>query len=379
MPPSEPNPDLTVGADNKQRWNQPENRRHGFHNAHRLWRRMFVVRARQVMTLTHTPDALIGTAVRDSGIKDHPAFSALVIAQGGQILHQESAPDFSTDQPHSIQSVTKMHMHIIMAEMIGSGLVDPARTVSHYLPWIGTAYADATVGNVMDMNISNDFSEDYSDANAGCYAEEQSLGWRLPEGNRPETTLADFAAGLTGADLSNQTGYAIYKSANTDVLTLVAAALSPDYLARRIEAIADAAGYEGTFHISLSPELLPAFSGGGCLSARDLARFGLLLARGGQGVSGGSVGHAGFTRNTLNRPAPLLSASRPWLRYSNQAMTNGRWIGHAGYGGQFLMVDMTSGRVAAFLSVLENASGYDEDYMARLIRALETILGAGTA
>ncbi|MGB7322886.1 MAG: hypothetical protein WBC95_15855, partial [Albidovulum sp.] len=69
----------------------------------------------------------------------------------------------------------------------------------------------------------------------------------------------------------------------------------------------------------------------------------------------------------------------PWLRYSNQAMTNGRWIGHAGYGGQFLMVDMTSGRVAAFLSVLENASGYDEDYMAHLIRALETILGAGTA
>ncbi len=40
-----PNPDLTVGPDNKQRWNQPPHRRHGFHNAHRLFRRSFMVRA----------------------------------------------------------------------------------------------------------------------------------------------------------------------------------------------------------------------------------------------------------------------------------------------------------------------------------------------
>ena len=45
----------------------------------------------------------------------------------------------------------------------------------------------------------------------------------------------------------------------------------------------------------------------------------------------------------------------------------------AGYGGQFLMVNMTSGRVAAFLSVLENESGYDEDYMLDVITKLEAL------
>ena len=34
-----PNPDLAVGAGNKQRWNQPTHRRWGFHNAYRLFRR----------------------------------------------------------------------------------------------------------------------------------------------------------------------------------------------------------------------------------------------------------------------------------------------------------------------------------------------------
>jgi hypothetical protein len=64
------------------------------------------------------------------------------------------------------------------------------------------------------------------------------------------------------------------------------------------------------------------------------------------------------------------------MRYSNHVMTNGRWLGHAGYGGQFLMVDMKSGRAAAYLSVLENDSGYDEAYMCWIIRSLETILAA---
>lgn len=49
------------------------------------------------------------------------------------------------------------------------------------------------------------------------------------------------------------------------------------------------------------------------------------------------------------------------------------WVGHAGYGGQFLMINMASERVAAFLSMLENESGYDEDYMLDVITKLEAL------
>jgi CubicO group peptidase (beta-lactamase class C family) len=59
--------------------------------------------------------------------------------------------------------------------------------------------------------------------------------------------------------------------------------------------------------------------------------------------------------------------------------TNGRWLGHGGYGGQFLMVDPQTATAAAFLSVFENDSAYDEAYMTSIVIALEAVLVAAGA
>jgi hypothetical protein len=55
-------------------------------------------------------------------------------------------------------------------------------------------------------------------------------------------------------------------------------------------------------------------------------------------------------------------------------MTDGARIGHAGYGGQYLMIDPNRGRVALYLGVLENDSGYDEAFMVRVVRSLGEFL-----
>lgn len=369
--PSFSNPALTVGEDNKQGWNQPHQRRAGFHNAHLLFRRTLMVRSRRVLELANRPDTEIARRVEASGLLAHSAFSALVVAQGTDCLFDAAAPDFSTDRVHSVQSISKMYIHLIIGELIADGHIRPDDRVGDLLPWIGAAYATASVQDLLDMNVDNDFSEDYGDPHADCFREEEALGWRLPQGDQTEQTLRDFVASLTGSCTVNTSGYAHYKSANTDVLTLVAACFVD--LHNKIEAIADAVGYETSFHISLSPEHLPAFSGGGCLSARDLARFGLLLTRKGRAVCGTSVGSADLLQHSLSGTGTLLGRKRGPIRYCNHLMTNGRWLGHAGYGGQFLMADMQSGRVAAFLSVLENQSGYDDEYMSRVIAALEAI------
>lgn len=60
--------------------------------------------------------------------------------------------------------------------------------------------------------------------------------------------------------------------------------------------------------------------------------------------------------------APAMAPPKAWVRYSNQMMTDGRFLGHAGYGGQFLMADTRSGAACAFLSVLENEAEYDDTY-----------------
>jgi len=374
-----PNPDLTVGPDNKQRWNQPAHRRHGFHNAHRLFRRTFSVRARNTLILEAAYQDLTEPVPALANLLTHPAFSAFCCMRGGQVIMERAAPDFSTDQPHSIQSITKLHIHLIMGQLIGQGLISPDARVEDYLPDIGSGYRGATVQAVLDMAVSNDFTEDYDDPHADCYDEEIALGWRLPAGDQEEISLRDFASGITGFSEKEARTEAEYKSANTDVLTLIAAAVSPIPLVARIEQIADAAGYEGAFHISLSKDGYPAFSGGGCLSARDLARFGLLLAREGLDLFGNPLGNAAFLRQSLTRAAPSLTPPKDWLRYSNQTMTDGRVIGHAGYGGQFLMVDTVTGTACAFLSVLENDAGYDHTYMGNVARVLRQVCCADAA
>ena len=375
---SHPNPDLTVGAGNKQGWNQPQARRQGFHGAHLLFRRSLMLRARAVLTLHSAPCPDLAARVAQSRLTAHPAFSALVIAQGQDLLFETAARDFATDRPHSMQSITKLHLHLIYGALFAQGRAHPDQRMGEILPDIGPAYAQARIGDVLDMNIENDFSEDYANPLADCYREEAALGWRLLPSDPPELRLRDFVASLTatrhGQDLTNRTTFANYKSANTDALTLVAAELASVSLTQMLETIVDAAGYDGGFHISLSPDGYPAFSGGGCLSARDMARFGLLFARSGTPVSGPGLDTDSFTKTALTRPAPTLSKSRHWQRYSHHVMCDDRRLGHAGYGGQYLMVDMHTGRVGAFFSVLENDEGYDETYMADVVAQLQSLL-----
>lgn len=373
-PESYPNPDLHVDPDLRQGWNRPENRRHGFHNAHLIFRRALMIRSRRVLRLEQAEDSALARIEAALALSHNPGFSALVVAEEGRILLARAAPDFALDRPHSIQSVTKMHLHLIAGKLIEAGLLDLEAPAGRYLPGLGSGYHGARIRDLLNMNLVNDFSEDYSNPAADCYREEEALGWRLPPDGQPEMTLLDFACSITGGDLINRTGYADYKSANTDVLTLIAARLCD--LPACLTEICDAAGYQGALHISQSPEGLPAFSGGGCLSALDLARFGLVFARQGEGVSGGNVGSAAFTQACRKAPLQPLSRSRPSQRYAGHLMTDGIRIGHAGYGGQYLMIDPDRGRVALYLGVLENDSGYDEWFMAGLVKSLEALISA---
>lgn len=370
-----PNPDLVVGAGNKQRWNQPEHRRHGFHNLHLLARSVMMVRARHQVVLDPAENAVLAALPAVRTLTARPEFSALVCVQGSRIVLSRHAPDFPEDQPHSIQSISKLFMHLIAGRLIGEGLLDPAQRVEHYIPDVGSGFRGATVQDVLDMNVINTFVEDYSDPDADSFAEEAALGWRLPPEGEPDITMRDFVTSIEGDDLINREPFINYCSANTDLLTLICDALVPGQLPGLVACIVEEAGVAGAFHISLSPEGLPAFSGGGSTSASDLARFGQLLARVASEPSGTSWNHA-LTRASLSRPAKTLPAPRDHVRYSNHLMTNGRWIGHAGYGGQFLMVDTETGMSCAYLSVLENDAGYCVDYMAETIACLEAVLGA---
>jgi CubicO group peptidase (beta-lactamase class C family) len=118
---------------------------------------------------------------------------------------------------------------------------------------------------------------------------------------------------------------------------------------------------------------MPILDGGASMTARDLARYGQIFVRGGIGVNGEAVGNRAFIDEARTAEAKHFPAPRDWLRYCLHLQTNGRWVGHGGYGGQYLLADPESGVSVAFFSVLEDESGYDQQYIGDTILMCQEI------
>jgi CubicO group peptidase (beta-lactamase class C family) len=340
---------------------------------HGVFRYSLGIRAPAVLTLGKVVDRRIGDLPSVRRLTGTAHFSGMVVVRGGDVLFESYARDFGPDQPHSVQSITKTTMNLVIGHLVERGMIDLGRPVSHYLPDIGSGYAAATVQDVLDMNVANDYSEDYRDPMASVFLHEAAMGWRLPGPDGLELTSREYVRGIKSADVVNRTGLVQYKSANTDVIGEVAERVSGRALRDMLIDIVEAAGLEGTFHIGTDRAGTPIVNGGACVTARDLARYALLFVRGGRGVAGQEVGSRAFIEATRTRKGVPYAAPRDWQRYSNHAVTDGQCLGHGGYGGQYMLANPDTGVVVVFFSVLENADAHDPAYSAEVIRMAEEI------
>ena len=138
----------------------------------------------------------------------------------------------------------------------------------------------------------------------------------------------------------------------------------------------EAAGFEDGLYIASDRFGMPWMSGGGCLITRDFLRMGLLFARKGKGVGNRKIGSSSFLNKTINNVGPkyMKLSKDKYLYYSNSTMVSGNVIGHSGYGGQFLAINLKNGNVAAFFSVLETKSATNEIYKTDMINMLIEIV-----
>ena len=174
------NPALETVGDHKAFWNSPDFRRWGFHNLHRNARYAMSLRADCVLDLEKCLDRRIGDMSEVRRLTGSNIFSAMVVLRGEKVLHEAYAADFGPDCPHSVMSISKTHLNLIIGGLVAEGIVDLSSTVDNYLPDIGSGYAGATIQQVLNMDVVNDYSEDYRDSFASSYAHEVSMGWRLP-------------------------------------------------------------------------------------------------------------------------------------------------------------------------------------------------------
>jgi CubicO group peptidase (beta-lactamase class C family) len=369
-----PNPDLAIVDRNTAWWSHPDNRRHGWHNLHRIARYAASFRAANVMLLEKRMELRIPELESVRDLTSLPWFSAMVVIRGKHILFERYAADFGKDRPHSIQSITKTTMNLVVGQLIERGILDLSRRVDHYVSDIGSGYASATLQQVLNMDVANDYTEDFANPKATYYRHEEAMGWRMPLDLAHEETQHRFIAQIASQYTTNRSGHAQYKDANTDVLGWVVERASGRPLRLFIADIVDAAGLEGAFHITTDRDGVPGVDGGGCVTARDLARYFSLFVRHGRGITGEAVGSEAFIDQTLRSGIPMPPPYEG-IRYSNHTMVSGRSIGHGGWGGQYALANLDTGIVGIFFSVIENQHAINAEYLPPVIRMLETVTG----
>jgi len=369
------NPELITLKDNKASWNLPKTRRFGYRNLHKINRYSIFLRSDLILKLNSKTNKTIAKLPLVKKMTKNKSFCSLIVGNRQNILFEKYAKDFKKNQPQTIMSITKMFVNLFIGELVTNRLIDLNKKVSHYLPKIGSGYANAKIQDVLNMNVINSYTEDYTKAYSSSFMHEPVGGWRLPKNLKNHLSQEEYLNTIKKSknkSLINNSEYAFYKSANTDVVGLIIEKVSGRTLRDWVLSAVEAAGFEDGLYIASDRYGMPWMSGGGCLITRDFLRMGLLFARKGMGVGNRKVGSSSFLNKTINNVGPkYMNLSKDkYLYYSNSTMVSGNMIGHSGYGGQFLATNFKTGNVAAFFSVLETKSATKESYKTDMINML---------
>jgi hypothetical protein len=208
----------------------------------------------------------------------HTYTDGIVVLHRGHRIYERYFGALQEHRPHCCFSITKSYAATLAAALIHEGTLDEAETVSHYLPEMhGTAYQDATLRQVLDMQIGVEYSELYADPKAHIwdYARAGGLRPRGPDYTGP----GNFYDYLRTLRQEGAHGSAfVYKTVNTEVLCWVMKRVTgialQDMLSERVwsQIGCEEDGY-------LTVDTAGVAMGGGGLSAtlRDLCRFGELM------------------------------------------------------------------------------------------------------
>jgi CubicO group peptidase (beta-lactamase class C family) len=378
---SEANPSLVVLRDNKPKWYLPETRREGYRNSHKINRYGLLYRSDLVLKLNLNKNKNIENIPSVKKMVNHKYFCSLLVGKDQDILYEKYANDFTEKTPQTIMSITKIFVNLFIGELVEKKIISLKDKISKYLPNIGTGYAEATIQDVLDMNIENAYSEDYTDPFTSSYLHEPVCGWRLPKNLNEKIGQEEFLNNIEcnkNKDLKNNTEFSHYKSANTDVIGLLIEKVSKKKLKDWVLDAVEAAGFEDALYMGTDRYGMPWISGGGCLISRDFLRFALLFSRKGLGVENRNIGSSSFFDQTLNNKGTkyLEFTKDKFVHYSNSVMKSGNWIGHSGLGGQFLAANLKTGIVASFFSVIDTASGTDDNYKKDMICMMDEVVNS---
>ncbi len=202
----------------------------------------------------------------------------IVVLHRGRIVYERYFGVFKDSGQHAAMSVTKSVIGTLGALLVAEGQLDADKYVADYVPELAdSAFGNATVRQVLDMTTALNYSEDYTDPNAGVWAHAQA-GSPLPK-PKGYTGPRNYYEFLITVQPQGQHGHEFgYKTVNTDVLGWIIARVTgrnvSDLLSERIWS---RLGAEQDAYMTVDSVGTPFAGGGFNAGLRDMARFGEML------------------------------------------------------------------------------------------------------
>lgn len=208
---------------------------------------------------------------------------AFIVLHKGRITAEEYRNASGPHKPHILMSVSKSMLGVLSGILARKGKLDVSAPVTKYLPEMEfTAWKGASVQNVLDMRTGVQFTEDY-EATAGAIIDyRKSTGWNPLEPGETATDLRSFFNQITQTDGSHQERFH-YVSPNTDLMAwVIERATGSRFADLMSQHLWQPTGAETSAYITVDRLGAPRAAGGICVTLRDLARVGLLIANGGR-------------------------------------------------------------------------------------------------
>ncbi len=222
--------------------------------------------------------------------------TALVVLRDGRLTHEAYFEGTEAGDPRISWSVAKSFLSILLGTVVEEGAIasldDP---VERYAPELaGSAYEGVRIRDVLQMASGVTFDEDYLDYGSDI----NRMGRVLALGR----SMDGFAAALTQRDRPAGEAFQ-YVSIDTHVIGMVIRGATrrsiPDLMSERVTG---PLGLEGEPYYITDGHGVAFVLGGLNLTTRDYARFGLMVANGGEIDGRRIVSEDWIARSTAANP-----------------------------------------------------------------------------
>ncbi len=285
----------------------------------------------------------------------------MLILHEGRVVYERYFGCLEDDGKHAIMSMTKSVTGLLAEIMVAEGTLDDSLLVRDVIPEIGdSAFASATVRQVMDMTTGVQYSENYSDPNADIWLYSAAASpLPKPEGYEGPNGYWEY---LQQVQPEGNHGDAFhYKTINSDMLGWIISRVSGHSVTELAsERLWRRMGAEQDAYQTVDGKGVPFAGGGITAGLRDLGRLGQLMLNGGV-INGERLFPAAVVETIRAGGDPAKFAG--FATIPNGSYTSQWWVFHNDHGafaargvhGQTIYVDPTAGMVLVRLASFPQA------------------------